>query len=316
MKTSRWTWALVWILGGCGAAERSASFDRYNGPIDGAALDAKFLPGKCGSQPCYAGLTAQAQGRPVSFYLLGTMTTSSLPPLLAENAPLAYHLPDGDCVANDDYDSMRDAYRSDAQFPLFTTLPFAARAGVTVLPFVNVVELGHLGELRCNAAKTAESVGVDGQIGRLGLAADTSARTTKLWAVIDPTAPLSPSRPDSALTVSYGWYRGLLLTYLDGGQVPVSASGELQAMDGVILDPPSASTFAKPNDPKVLLLPYRPGEAGYSPIVKLHSFRVPEGRKAGDYSGICLSGVDCRPTEVNFTEAAPAAFNTILIAAQ
>lgn len=306
---------LALILGGCGAAPSQG--DAYKGVIDGSALDAKLLPGKCGSQPCYQQLTAYAKGSPVYFYLLGAQATSTLPPLKAANAPAVYRLPDGQCEPVAGYDPMRDAYPSQSQFPIFTALPTAARAGVLVLPFVSVVDAVGAGGFPCNAVKDATSVATDGGTGRFGLQPDPAkSPTVSLWAVVDPAAPLNPASPDSTLATAYGWYRGLLLTYLDGGPVPVSAGGELQAMDGVILDPAGVTTFAKPTDPKVVLLPYRPGEPGYSPIVRLHSWRLPAGRVGGDYTGLCLSGMSCGPKEVNFTQAAPAAFNTIFIAAQ
>lgn len=307
---------LVLILCACGAGSK-AQGDAYLGVIDGSALDAKFLPGKCGSQPCYPGLTAYAKGSPVYFYLLGTLATATLPPLKAAAAPAVYRLPEGECDAVTGYDPMRDAYPSLTQFPIFSSLPLTARAGVVVLPFVTVVDVVRTSALQCNAVKGAASIGTDGGAGEFGLQPDAAKTpTVSLWAVTDPAAPLSPPSADSTLATAYGWYRGLLLTYLDGGPVPVSPSGDLLAMDGVILDPAGLTTFAKPTDPKVVLLPFRPGEAGYSPIVKLHSWRLPAGKVGGDYTGLCLSGTNCGPKEVNFTQAASTAFNTVFIAAQ
>ncbi len=305
--------ALLGVVSACAGGDQP---DDFKGFIDGTVLDAKFLPGKCGSAPCYPSQQGFAHGEPLYFYNVGALTTSTLPTLKAEAAPVVYGFGSGHCQLVGDYQPMRDAYSSEKQFPLFTALPLATRtAGVVVTPFVNVVPIATNGPFSCNDVKDAQWVGHgDTAPGKYALTAGTTGEI-RLWAVIDPTAPLAPSTPNFALAVQYGWYKDLLLTYLDGGPVPVNDKGELVAMDGVILDPAGVTTFAKATDPKVVLLPFKRGEDGYSPIVKLHSWRLPAGKVAGDFTGIC-HGTDCGAKDVDITQAAAAAFNTIFVVAQ
>jgi hypothetical protein len=310
---------LLWLtlsLLGCGG-NAALTPDAFKGYIDGTVLDAKFLPARCASGSCYPSQAGYVHGAPISFYNVGSLTTSTLPPLKAANAPKVYTVTNDQCSPVEAGDPLTEIYPSSAQFPLFTTLPLASRVtGVTVLPFVTVLGTGRTTSFTCNAVKTAASVGTDQAPGKFGLQASSDPGQVRLWAVVDPTAPLAPATADFTLTTSYGWYNNLLLTYLDGGPVPTSATGELQAMDGVILDPAGVTTFAKATDPKVVLLPFKPGEAGYSPIVKLHSWRLPAGKVPGDFTGICTVATSCGPKDVNLTQAAASPFNTILIVTQ
>ena len=313
MRIERRAVALFLALAACGGADPSRVPDSFRGFIDGSVLDAKLLPGKCDNKPCYAGQPAFAHGASIFFFNLGTVVTSTFPVQKAASAPQVFTMSDCDAVAG--FDPMHDAYASASQFPLFSSLPLATKQfGVVVLPFVTVTSATHSAPFSCNAVKDAASVSADPmKPGKFGLTPATSGEV-RLWAVVDPTAPVNPSTPDDKLGTSLGWYKTLLLAYLDGGPVPVNDAGELVAMDAVILDPAGVTTFAKPTDPRVVLLPFIRGEPGFSPIVRLHSFRFPAGKGPGDYTGICLTGMNCGANEVNFTQAAASAFNTIFIA--
>ena len=297
----------------CGSVDVA---DPFKGFIDASSLDAKFLPGKCGSLPCYPSQQGFVHGAPFYFYNVGTLITSTLPALKADAAPIAYAWAPGHCKPVADYQPMRDAYPSDTQFPLFTALPLATRtASVVVSPFVNVRPIAASEPYNCNDLKDAQWVGVGATApGKFSPIAGDGGEI-RLWAVIDPTAFLSPSSPDFTLSASYGWYKDLLLTYLDGGPVPLNDKRELLAMDGVILDPAGVTTFSKGTDSKVVLLPFKPGEAGYSPIVKLHSWRLPAGKVPGDYTGTCRAP-DCGPKDVDLANAAVNAFTTLFVVAQ
>ncbi len=298
---------------GCGSADVA---DPYKGFIDASSLDAKFLPGKCGSLPCYPSQQGFAHGAPFFFYNVGTLATSALPQLKADAAPIAYTWAPGHCKPVTGYQPMRDPYPSETQFPLFTTLPLATKSTtVVVSPFVNVVPIAANEPYGCNDLKDAQWVGAgDSQPGKFSpIAGD--AGEVRLWAVIDPTAYLSTSSPDFTLGAQYGWYKDLLLTYLDGGPVPLNDKRELLPMEGVILDPAGVTTFSKGTDPKVVLLPFKPGEAGYSPIVRLHSWRLPAGKVPGDYTGVCRAP-DCGPKDVDLANAAATAFTTLFVVSQ
>ncbi len=307
--------ALILALMACGAHDPSTTADPQQGFIDGSGLDAKFLPSKCDNKPCYVGQAAFARGEALFFYNLGTIPTATFPAQKAASAPPVYTVPECDTVGT--YEPMRDAFAPSQQLPLFSTLPLTSRViGALVLPFVNVTAATHPKPFACNAVKDAADVSSDAaKPGKFGLT-PAGAPEVRLWAVVDPTVPLNPTSPDFKLGSALGWYKSLLLTYLDGGPVPVNEAGELVAMDGIILDPAGLTTFAKTTDPKVILLPFKRGEAGFSPIVRLHSFRFPSGKGPGDFTGICLSGMSCGAKEISFIQASPTSFNTVLIAAQ
>jgi hypothetical protein len=63
-------------------------------------------------------------------------------------------------------------------------------------------------------------------------------------------------------------------------------------MGAAILNP-SSSTFSKPTDKDVVILPYAPGDPNYSPILTLHNYTLPSGKNFGDIKGICQAGQTC-----------------------
>jgi hypothetical protein len=304
-------------LSGCGDA--ATAVDPYYGTVDATAFDAKFLPSTdkkaCPGGPCYAPQQGYAHGKAFFFYNLGAVGTKALGTLTPASAKTVFDFPTG-CDGKTDFDAGSDAYPHDTQFPIFSALPLATTAfGVNVLPLVISHGVNNVTGNVCNDLKDAASIGpAGGPPGHFG-ATDGDVGPVLIRAVVDASAPLNPGTSGVKLTAQRGWYRGLQLSYLEGGEVPVDAKGNLAAMDGVILDPTSAGFFAKPTDAKVVLLPAVPGEAGYSPIVRLHDFTLPAGKLPGDYKGLCGGSLGaCAASDLDVTTA-KSAFNTIFIAA-
>ena len=125
---------------GCGSAP--AAPDEYKGFIDATVFDAKFLPGRCGSAPCYPSQQGFAHGGPVYFYNVGSVTSASLPAIKAVDLAPAFLFGTGRCHPDTDFQPMRDAYSLADQYPIFSALPIASRVtGVVVTPFVSVVPI-------------------------------------------------------------------------------------------------------------------------------------------------------------------------------
>jgi hypothetical protein len=294
------------LVAACGPQNTSTTADNYKGFIDGATLDSKFQSGIC---PTATSSTARCtsynaqqgfvRGQPIFFYNMGGFTAmTSIRPsdLKALDSTVAYQFATGQCSPGKDFDTRNDQYPAKTQFPIFATLPLPARTGaVPTLPFVNV-----------------KAFGTDAQFG----AKASGANEVRLWAVIDPVLPLNPGAAADFKPEGYGWHNNLLLSYLDGGPVPVNEKGEVQSMEGVLLDPPGVTTFGRPTDARAILLPFRRGEAGFSPVVRLRSFRIPTGKTYGDFTGICATGMNCAANEVNLPSLPPTNFNTIFIVSQ
>ena len=111
----------------------------------------------------------------------------------------------------------------------------------------------------------------------------------------------------------------------DSAAIPTDANGNLQAMDGVILDPAGSSAFEVPTTAGSVLLPAAPGTPGFSPIVRLHDFRIPSGATAcnngpcalGFFTGVCPIGqtAPCPTTSVDLSKLSANAFNSMFIVA-
>ena len=124
----------------------------------------------------------------------------------------------------------------------------------------------------------------------------------------------SSTVPAAPLPTNAFWFRGLQAGYLSGGQIPTDSSGNLVAMDGVLVSP-SGGSFSAVTTDKAVLLPFQPGDDGYSPIVRLHEISV---AKLGDVTGVCPLGVPSCPSNyvsLSDPKLSKDAFNTILIAA-
>jgi hypothetical protein len=285
----------------CGDSEQTG--DTFQGYIDASGLDTKFQPaGTCGSAKCYLTQTATVNADPVVFYNLGLVanpdTTKAKPPpaIVAESlTATAYDFPDG-CIAGPAYDRRTDAFALDEQYPVFSKLPTAntSTTAPAVLPLMKVISFSGSDKYECNAIKSATSV----DKGNFQLT-QQEGNTVALRAII---APAKVQRPDgSEYLPPLGWYKGLLLNYLDAGQVPVDAQGNLVTMDGVLVNPATGTASAVTAN-NVLVLFARPGEVGWSPVVKLREFSAVGTAKPADYKSLCYDA-PCATTAVDMSKA-------------
>jgi hypothetical protein len=108
-----------------------------------------------------------------------------------------------------------------------------------------------------------------------------------------------------------GWSADLQLTFLEGGIVPLSVPGAstFAVMDGVIVHPYGSGNLSATTEGQVIILPFLPGQPGYSPLVLLHDFHVPQGVDLDSfgnfyntvYTSICTTS-PCQPNEVDMTQ--------------
>ena len=221
------------------------------------------------------------------------------------------------------FDPVNDAYTRDAQFPIADALPLNNLLNTSALPPVGMVAIhsvtGVSGE-SCNDLKYWSSVGTTGNPGHFGAVRSDKPTSYEVWTVFDPTLTVFKTNPGSAASVTTAntfWFNGLQAGYLSGGPVPTDASGNLVAMDGVIVD--YNNSFADPTSSRVVLLQYQPGDDGYSPIVRLHDYKTSKTLPttgAPPYVGLCpLGAATCPANFVKLSDATSTAFNTILIVA-
>lgn len=303
---SSWTQALGVFLAlsvvSCGDSEPYS--DPFQGYIDTSVLDTKFRPtGRCGGQDCYLTQVATVNGDPVVFFNLGTVAhpnsdkSTPPPPIAAETVTgTVYEFPDGCDSEGQKYDRRLDAYDPTQQYPVFKQLPLApsSSSAPAVLPLVRVVRWMGSGDTLCNAIKDASSVEefrfsgsrVEGP-STVGMRAVITSAEVRLASGASYAAPL-------------GWYKGLLLNYLDAGELNVDAKGNLVTMDGVLVHPPTGTSSVTANN--VLVLFARPGEVGWSPVVRLREFRAAEGSKVSDYRSLCYDA-PCPTGAVDMSKA-------------
>ncbi len=281
--------------------------DRYQGVIDASTLDTKFRPTSGNYRPT----TARVRGTNVPFYNLGQVATERKDdrgvitnagvPVDADGRPYvpaaravntSYEFAEGCVTGKADFDVRTDNYPETVQWPVFTNLPLTVTGNTTppVVPLVKVTRWNGTSSEQCNAIKDAASL-TKGNFG--GGAGDT---TIALRAIIDVSANLNPLRADSAFTSQGGWYRGLQLAYLDGGEIPVDDQGNLKVMDGVLVSPP---TGAPTSETPVYLFSALPGDEGWSPVVRLRTFTATTAKPASSYTGLCTDV--CAETELNIS---------------
>lgn len=307
---------------GCGSSSTpdfNQSFpDPYEGSVDYSVLataplppDPKGLtPAVCGTKRCYYAATGQAQGQPVTFFAFDAIpaTASPAPVLtLAGVTATEYDFPTG-CDATGTFDPVQSAYRPDAQYPVFSQVPQNVTGRPPALPLVQISQVGGLSGWSCQDFKSSTSV----------LKAEEGASAVAqphvyLRPVIDQTAPVKPSKP-SFFVPHPGWWNNLQLAYLEGGEVPVDANGNLVVMEGALLDSTPGVT-AKLTDPNAVVLAFQPGQPGYSPLVALHEFAVPAGHTASSYTSLCTTPGNCRPNEVDPSQWSSAPSLTVFLVA-
>jgi len=334
--------AALAVLLACGPDGSPEVGDRYYGPIDATALDAKLRPAtgtRCptGQSPCYPPQEVSVRGQTVRIYNMGTVSsgltftaggTLSGATFVA-GAAYAYHFPD-QCEPDLAYDPYWDPYPGDQQFPIFSALPLAPTPPSTavVLPIVRVVGVDEVADNPCNALKKTASV----EAGMFGaVAADrVTAFEARLWAVIDPGAWVVPLSATSTFLPRFGWSRGLIFSYLDGGKVPLNPAGNILVMDGLVVDSVGSGTCPGTGATgcstltanRVIILPFGPDEAQYSPIVRLRHFRASGGAAPSAYTAICTRALatgglpPCTgaPNEVDISSVALTGLEETLIA--
>jgi hypothetical protein len=293
-----------------------------------------------GNASCYFKTQGFAAGQPFHFFIAGNVAdTTPEPPFIPTCAitgfdcvyspQIAIHQSDGGGGWSADvfphsctpapFNPVNDAYTRDQQFPLVSALPLNNSSLSGARPPVGVVAVhsvtGVSGET-CNDLKYYENVGTPGNPGHFGSVQTAGVSSYQVWMVFDPLLPIYSQNAGAVLAPNIFWFRGLQANYLSGGSIPVDANGNLVAIDGVILDPVGSSAFEVPTTDKAVLLPALPGTPGFSPIVRLHDFRLPTGKALGDFTGVCPIGtLNCPATSVDLTKAGTTAFNTMFIVA-
>ncbi|QSQ13988.1 hypothetical protein [Myxococcus landrumensis] len=290
---------------GCGESTDEVG-DKYQGAVDATNFDTKFRA----TSGTYRTTNAMVKGAKVPFFNLGqvaterkddkgAITTAGVPvdeagrPYLPASrvSATAYDFADGCKTGKAEFDFRNDLYPENEQWPLFTALPLTVTGNTTppVLPLVKVAAWSGTGGQQCNAIKDATSL----TKGAFGGAAGEGT-TVALRAIIDLTALVNKLTPDSTYTSKGGWYRGLQLAYLEGGEVPVDEAGNLKVMDGVLVSPP---TGAPASETPVYLFSAAPGQAGWSPVVRLRTFNATTAKPASSYTGLCVDS--CTSTELD-----------------
>jgi hypothetical protein len=301
--------------------------DEFYGTIDATVLDAKFLPAtgnKCppNTPKCYPAQRVSVQGRTTTVYNLGAVATGltfgaggTLAASTADDAAVAYGFNEG-CVAQPT-DEVSGIEHS-AQFPVFSRLPLSTTSTTPVLPFVKVKFVTGSASSPCNAIKRNTSV----EKGSYGVSA-TDLFAARVWPVIDPGAAVVPLREGSTFGAKYGWYKGLLLAYLDGGDLPRDDAGAVLTMEGVMVTP-ATGTASAPADNGVLVLPFDVGDPGFSPVLRVKKFTAAADRTVSSYTALCssaapdLSGLPActaAPNEIDMATVPAAITHTIFIVA-
>jgi hypothetical protein len=313
------------LLGACGGSG-TAQPDPFWGPIDSSTIAFPPTP-SISSNPCpapfpacYYPQLAYAHGQPFYFYNFGATATSKLQATPTAPIPSSLVLTNvytflGSCMQGPGFDAQQDAYSQQMQYPVFSALP---DAGAPLPALANVIPVSGVSNETCNDIKTAASVGTAASPGNYGAIAGVT-QGVAIWPVVDNQAPFIAS-PTTNLYVAeqFGWYSSLQLQSVNAGMVPQDASGNLIPMDGVILDPPSVTgnppQFAKVTDPKAIILPFVPGEPGFSPMVRLWDQPYGPTEPLGTYTDIC-HGCSA-PNEINIdalTNTTKVPTNTIFI---
>lgn len=303
----KWALTLTMALGAVSCGGSNEPGDPYYGVIDATQLDSKFQTtstcGKTGKDKCpYQPMTGSANSASFPFYNFGFLdkgdkslvkdSASRIGLPVSTVKATAYDFTES-CKTGKEFDVRTDAYRQDAQYVVFDTLPLSSNP-TPVLPLVNVKTWTGVSKYTCNAIKSAQSL-TDGVFG--GAAAEGA--TIALRPVIDMLTDFKAPTTNPSYVPPFGWYRGLQFNYLDGGVVPTEdvevsdSSGNkktvtvIKAMDGVLVKP-SSGTAPKPTDSTaVLVFRAKPGDADWSPVVRVREFTVTGSTKPADYTALC-----------------------------
>ena len=235
------------------------------------------------------------------------------------------------CTPNSSYNPQQDQYPRLSQAPVFDGLPLASTNTsffALVWPVVATYGVTGVSGMTCNDIKDSRSIGSKNAPGSFGSVRTDAPTSYQMWPVIDPTAYVVPfdtalSTPLAPFGASLGWYKGLQLRYLNGGRVPTRTVPDpadpakiitsLVVMDAAILNP--ASGFSSVITQKAVVFPAAPGDDAWSPVVRLHNFALPSGKKLGDYNGICPLGQTCPASYIPAASIQATSFNTIFVVA-
>lgn len=316
---------------------------------------------RCIGAKCYPSQQVWIHGQPVYVYnlvqvLMKTSAGAAVMPADKAGNPIlpltlstmsAYDFPTN-CIPGAPYDQQADRYTTEFQYPIFDKLPIAnTKLAYGVLPIVAVHGVTGVGGNTCNDLKSYASVGTDAaDPGKFGAVADGTT-SYRIFVPVEenyaPTLPLRQCAPDQIPTPStpnlcpesvnlqgYAWFNNLQLGYVRGGAVPLDSTGtQFQAMEAVIVDQLSGTTsHNNSTDMGTVLLPFAPGEPGWSPIVRVHDFVYPTADKGiGYWTGVCNSDpnpgptkklpvIPCGPNDVDMASSAVAtsAYQTLFLA--
>ena len=306
------------------------------------------------SNSCYIPQTGFWNGQTISFFNAGVIkplpfaTLPSYVPLHCDTsgmncvyAPsMADHRSDGgggwhadvfphSCTPGS-YDPVQDAFPRDVQFSIVDALPTNNLMNSSALPPLGMVAIhsvtGVTGET-CNDLKYQSSIGNSAEAGKFGSRRSDKPTGYEVWYIFDPIVPAlkaaNTGNGAALLPVQVLWFNGLQANYISGGNVPTDADGNLIAMDGIILG--TSTAFGDPFASGKIILPYQPGDDGFSALVRLHDYKT---SKTG-YNAVCPFGSVCTDTAkikyVSLSNTCPTgqttecvvvnAFNTALLAA-
>lgn len=225
------------------------------------------------------------------------------------------------CTPNTAFNPVVDNYPRTEQFPIANDLPLNnAAVSSTVRPPLGIVAVyGVTGAsgTTCNDLKYAQSI-TDGKDGAKRSADPLSYQA---WMVFDPVVPVLKTFPNGdSVDVGIFWFNGLQANYLASPTIPLNSHGNLLAMDGVLVATSTSFTATDPTASRRVILPYQPGDDGYSPLVRLHTFTSSNSQTGSSpYNAICPKGATCTDgggkKYVKFTDAAAEASSAILIVA-
>jgi hypothetical protein len=282
--------------------------DPYYGPIDSTvvpmqpASSSASNPCPNGASTCYQPQWAYSQGSSFYFYNAGAVSTSKLQSKPTSPIPVSlvtnrvYTFPDAGCQGGTAFDPINDAYTQRQQYPVFGGLP---DGGAPLPNLALVVPVSGTATSTCNDIKTAADMGTSSSPGNYNAVANPAQSPgVALWPVVDNAAQFAPN---SSLFVAEqpGWYADLQLVSVNDGFVPQDGNGNLLYMDGVLIDPPTG--FSQVTAAQAVILPFIPGQAGYSPIVRLWDYNLGPSETFGTYTDICHNTTPggCTSNQIN-----------------
>jgi len=241
-RTAR-NWALALSLAALPACNPYQNFsgEYYAGPIDATAFLAPYhgeLPGPADQGGgTIAGAMAFAKGQQVVYYMFpfSGAQNSQVDPLALDTTvlslPKAYvfdadpvmgkPFPAAKCKGPENYtfDQRSEAWRADEQGVIFSTTPTSP----DYVPVVQEAPETAAGRT-CQDIKSKQTL--------LSVMKDPGADNNFLaFAIIDPTADVTPHTAFGLGPVREGWYNHFLVTFLDGGYIPTESVPGMMGSD-------------------------------------------------------------------------------------